>query len=177
MAASLCLILGHEIAHNVAHHAAESLSRSVFIWPFIAAASIVLDVSGATIQFITNLIFSLPNSRTHEAEADYIGLLMMAQSCYNPEAAIPFWQRMKEAEKGAPPQFLSTHPSSYSRIKAITQWLPEAQQKYQESECGLTSGYARKFSQAFGKQGIMGRKQPVVFQPARSRQQDDDGVW
>ncbi len=173
----LAVVLGHEIAHNVAHHAAERLSRSVFIWPFIAAASIILDVSGGTIQFITDLIFSLPNSRTHEAEADHIGLLMMAQSCYNPEAAIPFWERMKEAQKGAPPQFLSTHPSDYSRIKAITEWLPEAKEKYQESECGLTGGYARKFSQAFGKQGVMGRKQPVIFQPARSPQRGDDDFW
>lgn len=173
----LAVVLGHEIAHNVAHHAAERLSRGVFTWPFIAAASIILDVSGSTVQFITDLIFSLPNSRTHEAEADHIGLLMMAQSCYNPEAAIPFWERMKEAQKGAPPQFLSTHPSNYSRIKAITEWLPEAKEKYQESGCGLTGRYARKFSQAFDKQGIMGRKQPVIFQPARSPRQEDDDFW
>ena len=172
----LAVVLGHEIAHNVAHHAAERLSRSIFTWPFIAAASIILDVSGGTIQSINSLFFSLPNSRTHEAEADHIGLLMMAQSCYNPEAAIPFWERMKEAQKGAPPQFLSTHPTDYSRIKAITEWLPEAREKYQESGCGSTGGYARKFSQAFDKQRVMGRKQPVIFQPARSPRQDDD-LW
>ncbi|KAF7504252.1 hypothetical protein GJ744_002510 [Endocarpon pusillum] len=173
----LAVVLGHEIAHNVAHHSAERLSRSIFIWPFIAAASILLDVSGGTVHFITDLIFSLPNSRTHEAEADHIGLLMMAQSCYNPEAAIPFWERMKKAQKGAPPQFLSTHPSDYSRIKAITELLPEAKEKYQESGCGLTGRYAQKFSQAFGKQGVMGRKQPVVFQTVRLPQQEDDDFW
>jgi metalloendopeptidase OMA1, mitochondrial len=173
----LAVVLGHEIAHNVAHHAAERLSHSILLIPLIFAASAVLDVSGGTVKLFTDLIFSLPNSRTHEAEADHIGLLMMAESCYNPEAAIPFWERMKEAQKGAPPQFLSTHPSDYSRIKAITEWLPEAQDKYQASECGLTSGYARKFSEALGSKGNMGRKQPVVFQPPRQPQREEDDFW
>jgi metalloendopeptidase OMA1, mitochondrial len=173
----LATVLGHEIAHNVAHHAAERISEIFFLLPFILAASFVLDVGGRNVEFFTNLFFSLPNSRTHETEADHIGLLMMAQSCYNPEAAIPFWERMKAAQKGAPPEFLSTHPSDYTRIKAITEWLPEAQEKYQQSECGLTGGYARKFNEAFGKQGAMGRKQPVVFQPPRQPQQKDDDFW
>lgn len=174
----LAVVLGHEIAHNVAHHAAERLSNSVFLLPFIFGASLVFDVSGQTVKFFSDLIFSLPNSRTHEAEADRIGLLIMAQSCYNPEAAIPFWQRMKEAQKGAPPQFLSTHPSDYSRIKAITEWLPEAKDRYHQSECGLTSGFARKFSETLGTKGVMGRKQPVIFQPPRQPHQDnDDDFW
>ncbi len=171
----LAVVLGHEIAHNVAHHAAERLSQSAFLLPFILAASMFFDVSSGTVQFFSDLIFSLPNSRTHEAEADHIGLLMMAQSCYNPDAAIPFWERMKEAQKGAPPQFLSTHPSDYSRIRAITEWLPEAKDKYHVSECGLTSGYARKFNEAFDGKGA--RKQPVVFQPPRQPQQGDDYFW
>ena len=171
------MVLGHELAHNVAHHAAERLSHSAFLLPLVYAASFLLDVSGGTVSFFTDLLFSLPNSRTHEAEADHIGLLMMAESCYNPEAAIPFWERMKAAQQGAPPQFLSTHPSDYSRIKAITEWLPQALDKYQASECGFTSGYARKFSEAFGKQGVLGRKQPVVFQPPPRPKEDDDDFW
>ena len=173
----LAVVLGHEIAHNVAHHAAERLSQSAILLPFIIGASFLFDVSGGTIRFFTDLVFSLPNSRTHEAEADHIGLLMMAESCYNPEAAIPFWERMSEAQKGAPPQLLSTHPSDYSRIKAITEWLPQAKTKYHDSECGFTSGYARKFSEAFGKQGALGRKQPVMFQPPPRPRQDDDDFW
>lgn len=173
----LAVVLGHEIAHNVAHHAAERLSHSVFLWPFIIAATILFDVSGGTVQFFTDLIFSLPNSRTHEVEADHIGLLMMAQSCFNPEAAISFWERMHKAQQGAPPQFISTHPSDYSRIKAIRLWLPEAQDKYQQSECGLTSGYSRQFNEAFGRRGVLGRKQPVLHRPPIQPETDDDDFW
>ena len=54
----------------------------------------------------------MPASRQQESEADYIGLMMMAKSCYNPEAAVGVWQRMQEAEaKGGVPQWMSTHPS------------------------------------------------------------------
>jgi metalloendopeptidase OMA1, mitochondrial len=170
----LATVIGHEIAHNVAHHAAERLSHSVFLLPFVIVASMLFDVSGSVVHFFTDLIFSLPNSRTHEAEADHIGLLMMAESCYNPEAAIPFWERMKKAQQGAPPEFLSTHPSDYNRIRAITGWLDEAKEKYNQSECGITSGYSRKFSEAFGKRGALGRKQPVIYKPPPPPQDDDD---
>jgi predicted Zn-dependent protease len=57
-----------------------------------------------------------------QAEADFIGLLMMASSCYNPEAAARLWQRMSEIQKGEPPQFLSTHPSNHNRQEKIREW-------------------------------------------------------
>lgn len=173
----LAVVLGHEIAHNVAHHAAEKISHSAFLLPLMFAVSALFDLTGGTVQGLTNLIFIFPNSRTQEAEADRIGLTMMAQSCYNPEAAIPFWERMKDAEEAARPQFLSTHPSEYNRVKAINEWLPGAKDKFRQGGCGLTSSYALEIDQAFGKQGVMGRRQSVVFQPQRRPQEDDDGFW
>ena len=86
----LAVVLAHEIAHNMARHVAESLSHNVFFWLFRVGASTIFDVSSIFVRSLTDLIFSLPNSRTQEAEADYIGLLIMAESCYNPEAALPF---------------------------------------------------------------------------------------
>ncbi|CAG8454885.1 6436_t:CDS:2 [Racocetra fulgida] len=77
----------------------------------------------------------MPFSRKCESEADYIGLLLMAQACYNPEEAIKMWKRMSKAEKVAPPQFLSTHPNHEARIKKINEWMPEALQKRAESDC------------------------------------------
>lgn len=174
---SLAVILGHEIAHNVAHHGAERLSHAAFLLPFVLAASIVFNVTGGSFDVLSELIFSLPNSRLHEAEADHIGLLMMAQSCYDPEAAIQFWQRMHKVQRIVPPQFLSTHPSDDSRIKALTDWLPEAQDKYYTSGCGLTGGYAQKFTEAFRKESVGGRKQPVISQPSTQPQQDDEEYW
>jgi predicted Zn-dependent protease len=88
-----------------------------------------------------------PSSRQQESEADYIGLMLMAQSCYNPGAAVGLWQRMQEAQKGAPPEWLSTHPSNESRVTHITEWLPKAEEKRDEAGCTVTTGYAKDFRQ------------------------------
>ncbi|KAK2755777.1 putative secondary metabolism biosynthetic enzyme [Arachnomyces sp. PD_36] len=137
----MAAILGHEIAHVVAHHAAERMSSSILAVVAVAATAILFDVSGNLSSMIFNLAFGLPNSRTQEAEADHIGLTMMAKGCYNPQAAVKLWGRMQQAEKGAPPEFLSTHPSSYNRMEAIRERLPAAEQTYSDSGCSETIGY------------------------------------
>ncbi|ETN39700.1 uncharacterized protein HMPREF1541_05926 [Cyphellophora europaea CBS 101466] len=174
----LAAVLGHEIAHNVAHHAAERMSQSFITLSFALLASLVFDISGNLANSIGSLFLSLPNSRTQEMEADHIGLLMMAQSCYDPHSAIDLWTRMAEAEKGAPPQFLSTHPTSYNRRELIRKWMPDAEAKFNESECSLSSRYAEDFKQAFGagnssRLGRSGRI-PVQQQGSPSRRVDDD---
>jgi metalloendopeptidase OMA1, mitochondrial len=173
----LAAVLGHEIAHNVAHHVSERISRGGVTALVAILFSLVFDVSGQMAQSVASLLLSLPNSRTQEQEADHIGLLMMAQSCYDPRAAIDLWTRMAEAEKGAPPQFLSTHPTSYNRRELIRGWMPEAEQKYNEAECALTSRYTQNFKQAFGaaNRSQMGRPQRIPVQQAgRPPRSDDD---
>lgn len=76
--------------------------------------------------------------------------MMMSESCYNPEAAIRLWGRMEKEDKNAPPQFLSTHPSSHNRQERIAEWLPKAQAKLEESGCGMLGGYADEFKHQFG---------------------------
>lgn len=145
----LAAVLGHEIAHNVAHHAAERMSQSIVS---IAAVNLLIlfgiDTSGLS-RIILDLAYSRPGSRAQESEADYIGLMMMAQSCYNPDAAVGLWARMEKEEQFAPPQFLSTHPSSHNRQDRIREWLPEAHQKAASSDCRSTLDYAHEFRQAF----------------------------
>src|SRR5207244_6664441 len=75
----------------------------------------------------------LPYSRTQESEADHIGLLLMARAGYDPRGALAFWQRMERAAGGAPPEFLSTHPSHGTREQQIQAWLPEAMRYYEAS--------------------------------------------
>jgi predicted Zn-dependent protease len=166
-------VLGHEIAHNVAHHTAERISRSFFIFVIALAATALFDVSGTTSKYITDLVLSLPNGRTQEAEADHIGLLLMARSCFDPNAAIGFWQRMGQAQQFAPPQFLSTHPTNHNREEAIRGWLPQATTIYESSECGSTSAFAREFKRAFEGPQVSVRRSPQN----QGKRNDDDDFW
>ena len=146
----LAAVLGHEIAHNVAHHISEKMSQMVYVLLFRLILLWTLDLSGDLSQLLLDFALERPNSRKMESEADYIGLLMMAQACYDPSAAVGLWERMAEAEKFAVPQILSTHPASRKRMTVIQEWLPQAHQKRAESRCGITSGYMDDFATAFG---------------------------
>ena len=145
----LAAVLGHEIAHQFAHHIAEQISQSFYLVPLAIGIAYCFDISGQSSQSLLDLILEKPGSRKMESEADYIGLLMMAQACYDPDAAVRFWQRMAE-EESAPPQFLSTHPASKNRITQIQEWLPEAYDKRAKSECGSTIGWSDQFKQVLG---------------------------
>lgn len=99
-------------------------------------------------NFMKTILLDLPFSRKCENEADYIGLLMMARSCYNPVEAINLWKRMSEQSNNNPEfsTFLSTHPSHKRRIENIRSWLPEANELRHRSECHdyLFSFYNKK---------------------------------
>lgn len=144
----LAAVLGHEIAHNVAHHAAERTSQFMVLAPIGAIVVLAGGVDYSVWRLVTNLAFTLPGSRQQEEEADYIGLLMMAQGCYNPQAALRLWASMEQAEKGRePPQMLSTHPSHHSRLERIQSWLGEANDKREMSDCAATAWHMDRFRQ------------------------------
>ena len=72
----------------------------------------------------------LPYSRTHESEADAMGLAFSAQAGFDPSAAVNLWRKMQKASKGAPPEFMSTHPAHNTRIQNLNQQLPSVQRLY-----------------------------------------------
>lgn len=154
----LATILGHEIAHNLARHAAEQLSRSVFVIMPIQTMIYILDSMGLLYglgQLVGRLLLdfgvSRPASRVQESEADYIGLMMMARSCYNPQAAVEVWDRMEQANKNNIPEWLSTHPSNVNRGASITGWLTKAEDARESSDCAVTLDYQRQFKGAMGQ--------------------------
>ncbi|KAF3031519.1 hypothetical protein E8E12_000799 [Didymella heteroderae] len=148
----IAAVLGHEIAHVVARHTAERMSQApLILLPILA--SLALDVSFYSANMILQLFLSMPASRKHEAEADYIGLLMAAQACYRPEAAMEFWARMEKSGQQAPPQILSTHPSNHNREEKIREWLPKAHEKAEASECSTAGRYVEDFKSALGGLG------------------------
>ena len=97
----------------------------------------LLEMNNPLTNFMKTVLLDLPFSRKCENEADYIGLLLMAKSCYNPEEAVNLWQRMSDKSKTNPEiaTFLSTHPSHKKRIEKIRSWLPEAKELFYSSEC------------------------------------------
>ncbi|MDR0420585.1 MAG: M48 family metallopeptidase [Prevotellaceae bacterium] len=134
----LAVVLGHEVAHAVAKHANERLSQqmvaeygSVLLGSLLDGASDQTKTLGQQIYGLgTQVGIMLPFGRKQELEADHLGLIFMAIAGYNPEAAIPFWQRMSQSGGSSMPEFLSTHPSNDTRITDIQKELPEAMKIY-----------------------------------------------
>lgn len=144
----IAAVLGHEIAHVVAHHAAERMSHAPFV--LLGAIGLSLfDISFSSSKHILDLFLSLPASRKHEAEADYIGLMMMAKGCYRPEAAREVWVRMEQAGGRGTPTLLSTHPSNETRMAKIQEWLPEAKETLETSDCWMTGQNVDQFDQMY----------------------------
>lgn len=134
--AEIAAIMGHEMAHALREHSREKVSRSVATSGVLSIATAALGLSSGQQELAglaSQLGLNLPHSRTQEAEADKIGLELMARAGYNPNAAITLWQKMQRAGGGSTPQFLSTHPSSASRIQAMQALMPTVTPLYDSS--------------------------------------------
>lgn len=137
--ASLAAIMGHEVAHATLHHGAERMSQQLTLAGIAAAAdmsmkdsryrNIALGVFGIGAQY--GVI--LPFSRSHESEADSVGLRYAAAAGYDPAAAIGLWERMGAAGK-SPPEFLSTHPDPANRRQALIAKQSAVKPLYQQSD-------------------------------------------
>jgi predicted Zn-dependent protease len=85
-------------------------------------------------------LLGLSFSRDNETQADLVGLELAARAGYDPRAAITLWQKMNTASKGAPPQWLSTHPAGSTRIAEIERNLPRVMPLYERAKTGGTGG-------------------------------------
>lgn len=142
---ALAVVLGHEIAHAVAKHSAEQMSTKLRQQYGTEILMQVLAQKSQGLAGLAGLVaqsgFSFANlkySRDNETEADYMGLIFMAMAGYDPQEAIPFWQRMS-AGKTAQSDILSDHPSDAKRIAALQQAMPEAQKYYKPVTTTSTS--------------------------------------
>ena len=125
----LAVVLGHEMGHIIAHHGVERVSRALALVPIAMVAYLATGLDGGLVGLGTRVAFHLPGSRAQEVEADYLGLIMMARSGYNPSAALDVWSRMERLNEDESPQYLSTHPSHHNRFGKTKSWLPEADKK------------------------------------------------
>ncbi len=139
----LAAIMGHEVVHALARHGAERMSQGLVAQFGMAAASISLAGGGAdpasqqlamqALGLGAQVGILLPFGRSHESEADYVGLLLAAQAGYDPQEAVRVWERMAQGSQGQPPEFLSTHPNHQTRIADLQKWMPQALAIYHQA--------------------------------------------
>ncbi|PZX55822.1 M48 family metallopeptidase [Algoriphagus chordae] len=130
----IAVVMGHEIAHAVASHSRERMSNGMLANMGVSVLSTAIGQNPTLTQaiFLQSVgmgseLGMLSFSRKHELEADEMGLTFMAIAGYDPREAPIFWKRMLDKENGqAPPEFLSTHPASQTRIDKLNKHMPKA---------------------------------------------------
>ena len=132
--------MGHEIGHAIARHGGERVSQGMFQK---AGAEVVSATTGEKYRGMammaygigSNLGVMLPYSRTHEYEADHIGIMLMAKAGYDPRYAISFWKKFSKASTtNSFTEYLSTHPMGKHRIEELQKLLPKALKLYDKSK-------------------------------------------
>lgn len=140
----VAVVMGHEVAHALADHGAQRMSAGTLQQLGAVAGNVAIQDPQKRNMFNqayglgSTVGIMLPFSRSHETEADRIGLQIMAIAGYDPTEAAELWKRMKANSGGeAPPEFMSTHPSNDTRISNLTEWAPAA--KAEARKFGVTS--------------------------------------
>jgi predicted Zn-dependent protease len=140
----IAVVMGHEVAHALADHGAQRMSAGMLQQLGAVAGNIAIkdpqkrNMFNQAYGIGSQVGVMLPFSRSHETEADRIGLQIMAIAGYNPDEAAELWKRMKANSGGqAPPEFMSTHPSNDTRINNLTAWAPLA--KEEAAKFGVTN--------------------------------------
>ncbi|MCJ8169995.1 M48 family metallopeptidase [Atopomonas sediminilitoris] len=130
----LAAVVGHEIAHALREHGREAMSKAYALEMAENTAGALLGLgqdTRALADTVAQYALTLPNSRTNEKEADLIGLELAARAGFDPRAALTLWQKMGQVGGGQGPEFMSTHPSSSTRMQGIEQALPQVLPLYE----------------------------------------------
>lgn len=132
----IAAIMGHEMAHALREHGREAMSQAYAMQLGRDTLGILLGASPGAMSLgdaVVNYALTLPNSRTNEAEADLIGLELMARAGYNPKAAISLWQKMAAQSQQSVPEFMSTHPANETRIHGLQANLLKVEPLYRQA--------------------------------------------
>ena len=141
----MATVMGHEVAHALANHGQQRMSAGLAQQVGAGVAQAAVGGKSAETRALVMQAYGigttvggmLPFSRSHETEADDIGLILMAIAGYNPETSIAFWERMSAKSGGsAPAELLSTHPSDATRIANLKKLIPKA--KAEAAKFGVT---------------------------------------
>jgi predicted Zn-dependent protease len=134
----VAMVMGHEVAHALREHARERMGKNAAtgIGANLIGQMFGLGQLGQTVTNYGAQLLTLQFSRSDESEADLVGMELAARAGYDPRAGITLWQKMGAVSKGAPPQWLSTHPSGNSRIADIELNLPKVMPLYERAKKG-----------------------------------------
>lgn len=132
----VALVMGHEIAHALREHARERMGKNAATG---IGANLITQIFGLgqVGQSVTQMgaqLLTLRFSREDETEADLVGMELAARAGFNPRAGISLWTKMAQANRNAPPQWLSTHPASETRISDMEAALPDVEPLYQRAK-------------------------------------------
>ena len=130
----IAAVIGHEIAHALREHSRERASQQINAGIVATGVGVALGGSQGNIDMasmVANLTYNLPNSRLHETEADRLGVELAARAGFDPRAAVSLWQKMARVSGGGPPQWLSTHPSSETRIRDLQDYAGRVMPLYE----------------------------------------------
>lgn len=142
--AGMAFVMGHEVAHATAHHGAERLSQQLALVGGLAGLELYMSnatelepkqrgIILAALGLGAEVGVLLPFSRTHESEADVIGMMYMARAGYPPGESTGLWDRMERASPNGIPSFLSTHPTNENRKQNLREWMPRARKKFERN--------------------------------------------
>ena len=135
----LAAVLGHEVGHVIARHSNERASQETLVQQGMGMIQNTtygqnpLIMAGLGLGAQYGIL--MPYSRTHESEADLIGVDLMAKAGFNPQQSVNLWQKMAQASQGnQPSEFLSTHPAHETRIQQLQEHMPKALELYKQAQ-------------------------------------------
>lgn len=141
---AMAVVMGHEIAHALLRHGSQRMAQQKLVQMGQMAAGVAIgDMDPAQQQMVMSALGAttqygavLPFGRSHETQADEVGLMLAAAACFNPREAVPLWERMSQLNGGQrPPEFASTHPDPTNRIAHLQSLMPKAE-KFYAKYCG-----------------------------------------
>jgi predicted Zn-dependent protease len=140
----IAAVMGHEISHALREHARERISRQMGTQMAVGIAGALFgigDMGQGIANTVADVTLNLPNSRTHEIEADRMGVELAARAGFDPKAAVTLWEKMaKQSGGGQPPKWLSTHPSHEDRINDLRQYAEKVAPLYAAAKGGAAAG-------------------------------------
>jgi len=131
----VAMVMGHEMTHALREHARERIGKTAATRGAIELGAAILGLGngGRYLAGVGGQLLTLQFSRSDESEADLVGMELAARAGYDPHAGVTLWQKMAAANKSAPPQWASTHPSGPTRIRDIERSLPLVEPLYRRA--------------------------------------------